>query len=142
MKLRHNLMQFAAAGLLAVALPASAQLLGGAVGGTLNGALGGGGLHGGLSGNGGLHGDLRDTTDALRGVKDKARTTTTVATDKTRDVAGKVRGKAHDTLDNAHAEGGADGNAAVSREGISLDGAVSGDAGVSKPVEASQASAE
>ena len=32
MKLRHNLMHFAAAGMLAVALPASAQLLGGAVG--------------------------------------------------------------------------------------------------------------
>lgn len=146
MKLRQHVMYFAAAAMLAVALPASAQLLGGAVGGTLNGALGGaaggGGLHGGLTGSGGLHGDLRGTTDTLRGAKGKARETSAAAVDRTRDAADKAHGKVQETLDNARAAGGADGNAAVSRDGVVLGGNVSGDAGVSKPVEASQASAE
>lgn len=66
MNIKSNMMTVVAGLALAAALPAQAQVLGGAIGGAGNVVLGGGGIAGDAGANGALNSDLRDRVQAAR----------------------------------------------------------------------------
>jgi hypothetical protein len=104
MKIHRNMIQIAALGAMVFTLPANAQLLGGSLSGTLDGAVGtrpaGGWLQGGALGGAELGSDITSTTrDTMGSATGQVRGSAQAAASETRDTAGRIATRARESAD-------------------------------------------
>lgn len=103
MNIHRNVLSIVAGALLLASLPAGAQVLGGGVGGAMNGALGGPfnrtDIHGAAAGNAGV-----DASDTVRAARDRAARTGS----RGRDVAAGAYGTASSRTESARGAAAAD----------------------------------
>lgn len=154
MKTQLNLVRLTTLGLAVFVLPASAQLLGGGIQGTLGGTLrsgiaGGGLLEGNAQAHGGLHGGLdggiRETAGAARETTQetagKLRAGARSTTERTREVSAEATAAARSKVAGAQetaseapaaAEGSATGGGTVARRRGNAEVSGRGDADVSR----------